>query len=408
MKHLTTCPISRTSQKTKILDLGSTPIVNKLLYSRNESLICPKYPLSISVFDNSNLTSLDYLIDPGTLFQEYTFRSSINIPYLEHCKNMYTYLNKYLSLVQDDLHVDIGGNDGALIESFNSRIKERRTAQIHSINVEPSRNISKISEDKGISTLNFFFTPRLARAISRKAKLITTTNVFQHLEDINSFVEGVELLLDQEGVWCLEFPYWGNSLNTSQFDQIYHEHVYYYLVTPLVALFKKYNLKILAITEQDIHGGSLRLLVAKEESSYSPDDSISYFLEKEKMYTKSFYENWALQVNSHLGKCKDLLESVQGTVVGFGAAAKGCIFLNALNLTNKEIPYVIDDTPEKQGRFIPGTGIEVKPRELLNYLDVEYILILAHNFSDHIIKSLREENHYKGKFIILLPEIKII
>jgi dTDP-4-dehydrorhamnose reductase len=407
-KYNNICPITKRDNKIKYFDLGNLPLVNNLSNSFEESINCERFPLSISLFVESGLSGLDVTIDSDKMFLNYVYRSNTNKPYLIHCKNMYSYLMKYIKLDGNDLCVDIGGNDGTLLTAFNEFCLENNINSCEKINIEPSKNISKISSDNGINTINEYFTSKIYKIIGKKAKLITTTNVFQHLLDIQEFVNGINALIDDNGIWCLEFPYWGNSMETNQFDQVYHEHMYYYLVTPLNTLFNNNGLRIVNISDQYIHGGSLRLIITKNLSNIISDNSVDYYLSKEKKFNVDYYSNWSKMVKSHLSECYDLLYMLKDSnVVGFGAAAKGCIFLNTLKIDHNFMKYVIDDTIEKQNKYIPGTGIKIVDRSILNDNKIDYILILAHNFSEYIIKSLRESN-YMGKFIVLLPEIKII
>ena len=174
-------------------------------------------------------------------------------------------------------------------------------------------------------------------------------------------------------------------------------------------MMEKHGLKIIRVEKQVIHGGTLRLVMAKQDSFYEPDLSISEFVNYEKRFDLDYYKKWGLQVSEHLDKCKKIiidLKSDHKRIVTFGAAAKGCIFLNAINVTNQEIDFIIDDTDIKQGKYMPGTGLKIVGREDVDFENIDYILILAHNFSDYIIDSFKQT--YKGKFILFLPEIKIV
>ena len=201
-------------------------------------------------------------------------------------------------------------------------------------------------------------------------------------------------------------------MKTNQFDQIYHEHIYYYLIEPLTLLLDKYGLRIIKATKYEIHGGTLRLLIShkgKLGESFQPCYSISSISEKEK-FTKEEYIEWGNKIKNNIGKSREFILSLKDKgyrIAGFGAAAKGCVYLNVANIDHNIIDYIIDDTNIKQGKFIPGTGIEIVSREKLKTNPVDYIIILAHNFSDYIIKLLKQDG-YSGKFIILLPEIKEI
>ena len=407
MKYYNVCPITNSTEKIKYFDLGDMPLVNNLTDTFEESIEAKKYPLSVSLFKESELSTLDVVIDPDEMFQNYTFRSSTNKPYYFHCKSMYQYLLKFIDIKEEDLCVDIGGNDGTLLLAFNEISQEMNYPTCEKLNVDPAKNIAIIAQNKNINTLVEYFGKDTYKTIGRKAKLIVSTNVFQHLYDIKSFVAGINNLLDDNGIWCLEFPYWAYTMDTNQFDQVYHEHIYYYLVTPMNRFLEKYNLRIVNISEHYIHGGSLRLIITKRRSTVLSDHTKDTYIKNEKKFTEEYYKNWTSNVENHLKKCREVIDSLKGNVVGFGAAAKGCIFLNKLKIDYNTIKYVIDDTVLKQNKYIPGTGIKIVDRTVVKEDEIDYILILAHNFADYIMKSLNEYG-YKGKYVILLPEIKII
>jgi hypothetical protein len=312
---------------------------------------------------------------------------------------MYHHINSLVEFEDGDFIVDIGGNDGTLLAAF----KDESSVELEFLNIDPSKNLAPLAEAKGIPTLVKFFSEDVK--VDRSPKVIVSTNVFQHLKDTNSFVRGVRNMLSDEGFWVLEFPYWIHDLETMQFDQIYHEHMYYYTVASLKMMMEKHGMKIVDAEMQKIHGGSMRLVMVKDSFDYPVSDSVYEFLEKEQHFDEEYYKNWGETVKAHLDKCLKIIRDLKNSgksIAGFGAAAKGCIFLNALGLTDKEIDYIIDDTDIKQGKYIPGTGIQVVSREILKENHPDYILILAHNFADHIINSMPE---YEGVFIVCLPEL---
>jgi len=399
------CPITDDTDFFTYFDLGDFPLVNNLSENEENSLNCQKFPLKVNFYTKSKLTALSHSVNSELLFSNYLFKSEVNIPYISHCARMYDYISGLVKLNANDLIVDIGGNDGTLLSTFRSV----SNIELSYLNIDPSVNLAKLSEAKGIQVLNEYFSLDTSKLISKRAKIITSTNVFQHLKDINSFVQGVHHLLDEKGLWLLEFPYWIHDLETNQFDQIYHEHVYFYSILPLNLMMEKHGLKIIRVEKQVIHGGTLRLVMAKKDSFFEPDLSIQNFIKYENTFDVDYYKKWGLQVNAHLQKCKQIINDLKiqnKRIVAFGAAAKGCIFLNAINITNKEIDFIIDDTDIKQGKFMPGTGLKIVAREEVDFQNIDYILILAHNFSDYIIDSFKDTYH--GKFIIFLPEIKII
>lgn len=402
------CPITGDNKSIIYLDLGLMPLVNNLNNTKEESLNCPRYPLSVQLFEESGLSSLTAEIEPNILYQHYLYKSGISQPYIDHCKEMFWFVDSYLQLKETDNILDIGGNDGTLLKTF---LKKKSFLKV--LNIDASENLTKEAIGKGIPSINDYWGAELAKKINKKFKLITTTNCFQHTSPIESFVDGIAMSLDIFGIWCLEFPYWKTSIETNQFDQVYHEHVYYYLVNPLTKLLDKYNLQIIKAVPYSIHGGTMRLLIshkgelgeAWQQDHYSVLPTLSA-----EQFTTEDYIKWGENIKNNIRKSREFILSLKNKgvkIAGFGAAAKGCIYLNAAEIDHTIIDYIIDDTNIKQGKFVPGTGIEIVSREKLKTNPVDYIIILAHNFSDYIIKLLRQDE-YKGKFIILLPEIKEI
>jgi len=407
-KLIEKCPITGDTESITYLDLGLMPLVNNLNNTKEESLNCPKYPLAVQLFKKSELSSLTAEIEPDTLYQHYLYKSGVSQPYIDHCREMFEFVDHYLQLKETDNILDIGGNDGTLLKTF-LQIKPNLK---NILNIDASENLTREAEENGIPSLNEYWGADVAKALNKKFKLITTTNCFQHTAPIDSFVEGISLSLDKFGIWCLEFPYWKTSIETNQFDQVYHEHVYYYLITPLTKLFDKYNLRIIKAVPYPIHGGTMRLLISHKGElgeAWQQCDGVSLRLNEEK-FTVDDYIKWGENIKNNIGKSKEFILSLKNKgakIAGFGAAAKGCVYLNAAKIDFNQIDYIMDDTNIKQGKFIPGTGIEVASRKKLQTNPVDYVIILAHNFSDYIIKLLRQDG-YKGEFILFLPNIKIL
>jgi hypothetical protein len=407
-KIINKCPITGDNKSTVYLDLGLMPLVNNLTNTKEEALTCPKYPLAVQIFEQSELSSLTVGIDPDLLYSHYLYKSGVSQPYIDHCKEMFWFVDHYTTLEEHHNVLDIGGNDGTLLKTFL-----QTKPYLNVLNVDASANLVLEAEKNGIPSINGYWGAELAKKLNKKFKLITTTNCFQHTPPIEDFVEGVSLSLEKFGVWCLEFPYWKTSIETNQFDQIYHEHVYYYLVKPLIKLLEKYNLRIIKAVQYPIHGGTMRLLISHigelGEALQPCDYSIPPTLEKEKL-TIDDYIDWGKNIKNNIEESKQFILSLKNEgykIAGFGAAAKGCVYLNTAGINYNQIDYIIDDTNIKQGKFIPGIGVEVVSREILTTNPPDYIIILAHNFSDYIIKSLRQDG-YQGKFITFLPNTKII
>lgn len=390
-----------------LIDLGSIPLVNNLKLNNVESFNSKRYPLKV-VIDENLIMRLDYQADASEMFDEYLYRSDISEPYKQHCKRMWYDIRHYIYGVvpfakpkDTPVVVDIGGNDGTLLKCFRSQNNLEIFGELKLINVDASSTFAEDNKNEGIEYIKSFWGDV---KLEKKANLIISTNVFQHNSDVHKFLKGIKENLN--GVWILEFPYFLRSVQTNQFDQIYHEHYYYWLITPLVKLFSEYGLNIIQISEHNIHGGTMRIISTNKDIGGHTSSSITRYLEEE---SKFDFDSWGNKINAKLLKDKTFLTNIsrQAKVACFGAAAKGCVYLNCLDpdFVNNQIMYVVDDTPHKQDKYIPGTKLQVVNREILYRDQPDYLIIMAHNFKDYIIKSLRP--HYKGKILVLIPEIEI-
>jgi len=261
---ITHCPISGSARGVTYLDLGKVPLVNNLCDTREESLEVERFPLAIQLFPESKLTCLTDVVDKEKLFQNYLYRSNVNKPYLKHCSQMFDYLTGYVELKPDDIIVDIGGNDGSLLLEFR-----KKNPNLQLINVDASQSFKDLNTEAGITYFNEYFGEDTV--LPQKAKLITSTNVFQHTQPIRSFVKGIYNNLENNGIWSLEFPYILTTLLNDNYDQIYHEHVYYFNLQNIMDLSNQEGLKVINVSYHDMHAGTLRVLMTKKSSHRNQD-----------------------------------------------------------------------------------------------------------------------------------------
>lgn len=368
-----------------MFDLGPMPLVNNLHESAESSRRARRYPLNV-VLDGDLTAHLDYQVPPQEMYQTYFYRSAVNAPYVEHCRQMW----REVAHLKPRRVIDIGGNDGSLLAAFQSQ----STHKLDLVNVDASASVAAENAAKGIDYHNAFW----GDVDVGKADVITSTNVFQHTADVRKFLGGIKRHLD--GVWILEFPYFLTTLLSGQFDQIYHEHYYYWLVTPLQRLFREHGLTIVSISEVAMHGGSLRIISTNKPVD---DEGVArQWIEREAQYD---YSAWGERMRKKIAADRAFLESLatSSTLAAFGAAAKGCVYLNAVGCHDL-FKYVVDDTPQKQGKFVPGTSLEVVPRERLLAEQPDVLLVLAHNFRQHIARSL--EGAFRGRIITMLPQVE--
>jgi 2-polyprenyl-3-methyl-5-hydroxy-6-metoxy-1,4-benzoquinol methylase len=372
----------------EIINLGDLPLVNNLFKTKFESVNAKKFGLRV-VEESNLLMKLDVEIPSEDMFETYLYRSSINKPYISHCGEMWKYIENF----EPRRIADIGGNDGALLSTFQSMSKN----ELDLVNIDASSSFKEDNEKKGITYVQNYWGDLI---FQEKFDVITSTNVFQHNPDYRKFLNGINNNLN--GIWVLEFPYFLETVKTNQFDQIYHEHVFYWLLTPLYSLFKEYGLKIIDVSIQKIHGGSMRIVSSNRKDHKENTDKIQFFLNEEANFN---FSNWGKDIQQKLINDNLFLNNLEGSIAAFGAAAKGCIYLNCVGQNN--IEYIIDDTPDKQNMFSPGTGLEIINRNILKSNPPDNIIILAHNFKDYIAESLRKDG-YKGKIFVMLPQIEEI
>jgi len=375
---------------TKILlNLGTQPLVNNLCRSKEASLAARQYPLC-ALIDNDLCIELDTVVPSDELYKDYLYYSGISMPYVQHCRQLWHSI-KHL---RHDTILDIGGNDGTLLKAFQSQTDEK----LNLYNCDASQTFRTLNEEAGITYINDYFNKD---SDVPKADLITTTNAFQHTPNAAKFVEGIAEKLD--GTWILEFPYTLRTLQTIQFDQFYHEHYYYWLVKPLKKLLSQFGLKIYHAEEVDIHGGSMRLWITNKKE-YADTEAAEKFIKEEESYD---YNAFYSRTFHKIARDSIFLNKLKGKTVFFGAAAKGCVYLNALNsFSIYKDSYVVDDTPHKQGKYVPGVGLEVVDREFFLKDKPDNVVILAHNFAGYIRTKLRQDG-YQGRIITMLPDIYI-
>ncbi len=403
------CRSCGSSQGELILDLGIQPLANNLLRPEDLAKPEPKFPLRLGLCNACWLMQILDIVPPVVLFSEYLYFSSFSSTMVQHAREAATRYTKEFGLGSESLVVEIASNDGYLLQNFVA-------AGVPSLGIEPAANIAKVAREKGIETITEFFEPALAERLganNRRADLILGNNVFAHVPDPNAFVRGLQKLLKPGGTVVLEFPYGADFIEHNEFDTIYHEHVFYFTLTPLISLFQRHALDIYRVERLVIHGGSLRLF-ACHKGARPLDGSVTNLLLEEKrkgIPAKSYYENFARNVRrirDDLCALVRHLKSEGKSVAAYGASAKGSTLLNFYGLGSESLAFVADRSTYKQGRFTPGTHIPIVGPEALLEQKPEYTVLLTWNFADEILKQQQRYRDGGGKFIIPIPEVKVV
>lgn len=407
-KH-TNCRVCGSDRLTMYLDLGLLPLPNNLEITNTQAINKQRFPLQVMFCEHCALSQLSVVVDPKEMFSYYTYRSSINGGYVKHCREMARSMKKKYNLTKDSLHIDIAGNDGALLKEFKSEIG------LSVINIDPAKNLCAIAESEGIKSYPEFLAVDFAEFIIKQhgeCDLITATNVFAHVDNVKDFMVSCKMLMKEEGVLVLEFPYIIDFIEGYEMDTVYHEHLSYFSIVPLMRLCSELDMKIVSVEKFDIHGGTVRVAITNEDCERMMEASVAQFVNREldgDFCEVEKYIQWGEKSHEIIKSFGDNIRKLNAegkSVWAFAASAKGNTLMNCAGLTNADIGYIIDETPEKLSQYSPGTGIMIKSPKHLQEHPPDYLVILSWNFSSEIMEKMRPI--YKGKFIIPLPEFKII
>lgn len=403
------CRICGNANIKNFISLGNSPLANNLLSKENLSKE-ELYPLEVMYCSKCHNCQLSHVVSRDKLFKNYPYVTSTTKTFREHFEKMAEEIIEEYNLNNNSLVVDIGSNDGLLLKKFGGY-------GINIVGVEPAKNIAEMARRNGVKTLINYFDAEVVKEIidfEGQADVITANNVFAHTENLGEMVSNVKKLLKEQGVFIIEVQYIMDTIKKLTFDNIYHEHIHYFSLLTLKEFFTKHDMEICKVKHVDSHGGSIRVFIRKKGSLFTIEDSVNEFLEKEKMFGLNrieTYEAFAMEVYRIKNTLKEYIKKIKSenkTIVGYGAPAKATTLLNFCEINKEEVDYVIDDNPLKQGLIIPGVKIPIKNKENLEKSRPDYILILAWNFAEEIIKNNKEYLLRGGKFIIPLPFPTII
>jgi SAM-dependent methyltransferase len=391
------------------LDLGEMPLANSYIEPKNQDRKETFYKLAVAYCPKCHLVQLTHRIAPEDLFSNYLYFSSFSHAFLKHAEDMVESLTSQLALDASSLVMEIGSNDGYLLQFFKQR-------GIPVLGVEPAKNIAKVANQRGIPTLDIFFGPGSVNKIMQEkgqADIIIGNNVLAHVPLINDFLLSVNKCLKPIGSAVFEFPYLKDLLNHTEFDTIYHEHVFYYSLSAIKILAERAGLELYDMSRQNIHGGSLRVFLQKERQHEVSSNVIKMLLEEEQygITDKDSYSNFGEKVEKLKTKLMELLIELKQagkTIAAYGAAAKGNTLLNYIGIDSKVIDFVVDRSPHKQGFLLPGTRIPILHQDELLKRMPDYTLILAWNFAEEILAQQAEYRKRGGRFIIPVPEIQVV
>ena len=389
----TNCAGCDNSNLKTILDLGSVPFVGEFPI-QSELDNQTRWDLKLVFCEDCTLVQTDSLINPKVAFKDYKYLSSVSLS--EYFNNVADILDKKYNVKGKDI-LEIGCNDGVLLEPLC------RLGAI-AVGVDPSESV-EVAKQKGLDVHRGFFSYDSHVTFENKFDLVLSNNAFAHIIDIHDVVKGVNHVLKPDGEFVFEVHYLKSLIADNQWDNIYHEHIYYYSLTALNNIFKQYDMTIIDYEIIPIHSGSIRVTVrnSKEETPQRVLDKMD--LESITICNLTYLNQYSIDVKQHISDFNKMFNNLNQKVVGYGASGRAGIFCSMTELDVDDIEFIVDESPQRCGRYLSGTKIPIVDLEHLKNSKVDVIFIFAWNYSKMIIEKTK---HLNCKYLVVFPTVQLV
>ena len=391
----TKCAVCGNKNLQQILNLKKVPLAG---YFPTKSQLDDEssYPLELLFCDDCKLVQTDSVINPDILFKDYRYLSSVGLS--NHFEELADTLNNKFQIKNKKI-LEIGCNDGVLLEPLS-----KLGADV--VGVDPASNVVKLARDKGLNVIEDYFNYENFENHGGKYDLVLANNSFAHIIDIKSIVKGVNHVLKPSGYFVFEVHYLNNLVEENQWDNIYHEHIYYYSITALHNMFKRYGMTIIDFEEIPIHSGSIRVTVKNSETDIPKKITDRIKLESDTICNLEYLGQYSEDVKKHISDFNKTLDSLKGKKIGgYGASGRANMFCNVTNLTKDNVDFIVDESPERCGRYIANKEIPIVDIDVLKYSDVDLLIIFAWNYSKMIIDKTQFK---KFKYLVAFPKVQLV
>lgn len=396
------CRVCGNKKLKPYLKLKKVHLVNKFTKKKSKA---KRYPLKVNFCPRCSLSQLSIVVEPSLMFENYSYFSGISKPFIKHCD---TIVNSALKIIKKKKPkvLDIASNDGTLLKRF-----KKRNCEV--LGIDPAVNVSAKANKDGIRTLTSYWGYRIIPFLLARygrQDIITATNVFAHVDNVFEFLYSARVSLTENGIMIIEVPHILPYIENNEFDTTYHEHLSYFSFKSIIKLSESCNMDVFKVEQLESHGGSLRIYLCRNGSrKITKSVNKVLTLEKEKgLHTFNRYKEFNTAVMDCVRANKELLKQLhkdKKTIAAFAASAKGTILLNSIGKEIKYLNYIIDDTPDKQNKYIPNLNLKVVDMEHFKNNVPDYLLITAWNFKDTIMKKTKQKGM---KYIIPIPKVRTV
>jgi SAM-dependent methyltransferase len=391
------------------MDLGMSPLSNALVDAGRPETEEALYPLRVYLCAACHLVQVPEMASPERIFRSYAYFSSYSTTWLEHVAGFADAMTERLKFAPSSLVVEIASNDGHLLKRFAAK-------GVRVLGIEPARNVAEIAIGAGVPTLVEFLSSALARTLHDQgvaADLLVANNVLAHVPALNDFVAGLEQLLAPGGTLTLEFPHVLRMLERTEFDTIYHEHFSYFSLITAERALRAHGLEVVDVDELPTHGGSLRVYAA-HVGAQAVQPSVPALIEREidagltRSSTYAAFAQRAAQSRDALLRFLREARSSGRSVAGYGAPAKATTLLNYCGISTDLVPFTVDRSPHKQGRFIPGARIPIEPPERIFERRPDYVVIFPWNIKEEVMEQMAGVREWGGRFVVPIPSVAVL